>query len=188
MSDPTPSADTPSAEPSRASRCTHDGRCGHRRSRGRRFFRFLLFLGAVGGAAFFIPRAFAGGGWGGHGCHSEPATAADLRERAGWGAEHLMDAVDADDAQRAALEGVLDGAVPEAFAFRQEGRALHEDLAEALGGPTVDRARLEELRLDGLDLADRASARAMDWVAEAASILRPEQRATLKDTWESHRR
>lgn len=186
MSEQNTTESTTSSTEGKKGRCT--GACKGRKRHGRGLVKLLVFLGLVGGAALIIPRAFAGGGWsGGHGCHSEPASAEDLRERADWGASWLLDEVDATDAQRDQIGGILDEAAPQAFELRKEGRALHEDLASTLSAPTVDRAALEEIRLNGLDLADRASSKALDWLARGATVLTPEQRADLKEKWEDHR-
>ena len=50
----------------------------------------------------------------------------------------------------------------------------------------VDRGVLETLRLEELRLADAASARVLDAVAEAARILTPEQREELLSRLDRH--
>ena len=131
----TPSSSTPSADGGRCAKGAKGGR------RGRRLFRLFLLLSAVGAGAFFLPRAFAGGGWGGErGCHQSAQSAQDLRERAEWGASWFYDEIDATDAQRAQLDAVLDEAAPVAFGFKQESKALKGQLADALSAPQVERA------------------------------------------------
>ncbi|MBK7760940.1 MAG: periplasmic heavy metal sensor [Deltaproteobacteria bacterium] len=179
----TPSSSTPSADGGRCAKGAKGGR------RGRRLFRLFLLLSAVGAGAFFLPRAFAGGGWGGErGCHQSAQSAQDLRERAEWGASWFYDEIDATDAQRAQLDAVLDEAAPVAFGFKQESKALKGQLADALSAPQVERAALEEVRLDGMDLADRATAKGFDWLARAAAILTPAQRDGLRGEWDQRQR
>ena len=50
---------------------------------------------------------------------------------------------------------------------------------ETLAAPTVDRAKLETLRADQMKLAETATKRATDAVADIADVLTPAQRADL---------
>ena len=50
-----------------------------------------------------------------------------------------------------------------------------------LSKPTIDRVALEQLRTEGIELADTASTRLVEALADAAEVLTPEQRAELME-------
>ncbi|MCB9760618.1 MAG: Spy/CpxP family protein refolding chaperone [Alphaproteobacteria bacterium] len=156
----------------------------HRRHRGRRRFGILGLLCAFALGAFALPRAFAAY-TGGHGCHrGGDFTAEEVRDHMGHGADWILDEVDATDAQRDQIDAVLDEAAPEMVELHAEGRGLKDELRGLLAAPTLDREAIEQVRLDGVDLADRASTRALGWMVRVAEVLTPEQRADLAELHE----
>ena len=58
----------------------------------------------------------------------------------------------------------------------------------ALKQPTVDRAALKEIRTAELQLADSASDRLLNAIADAADALTPEQRGKLAEMADRFRR
>ena len=54
-----------------------------------------------------------------------------------------------------------------------------EAFVAELSKPTLDRDALEQLRQNGLEMADQASTRLVSAVADAAEVLTPEQRNEL---------
>lgn len=173
----TPENPTPESSDSKG-RCSREGRScrGGTRRRG----RFLAFLLALGLGAVFLPRVWANEGWGG--CHRSNFTEAEVREHIDRFGGHVLDELDATDAQRAALNKLADQAVPEMYALHKEAHALGREVADALFD--VDRATLETLRQDGLELADRASTKGIDYAARAMEVLTPEQREELRQEFE----
>lgn len=143
--------------------------------------RIFVALGALGLLAA-VPAAFASAGLGGHGCHRDgPPDAEEVRAHMGRAAGWVLDEVDASDDQVAAIDAILDEAAPGLIALHEEGHQLHLDLRDELSAATVDPAAVEDIRQDGLALADRASAQVLGWVVSAANVLDAEQRATLAD-------
>ena len=49
--------------------------------------------------------------------------------------------------------------------------------------PTIDRAAIEQLRADELQLAETMSKRVAKAIADAAEVLTPEQRVKLAGQW-----
>lgn len=143
----------------------------------RRWRRPLVAALLLGGLVA-APLALAHGR-GGPGCHGGPD--GDPQAHLDRMVEHGLDAVDATDAQRATVEAAVAGLGPDLARFRDEGRALHEELRDALSAPTVDPAKVEAIRADGLDLADEASARMLGVMVKVAQALTPEQRAELAE-------
>lgn len=146
-------------------------------------WRFLLILPltAVIGAGV----AWAGGfGGGGHCREGGEWSAEEARDHVGMFADRVLDRVDATDTQKDQIDSVLDKAVPQLHSYKTEGRALKTDFREALSEDQIDRAELERIRQEGLDLADRASATAMDTLVQIATVLTPEQRQELRAAYE----
>ena len=78
--------------------------------------------------------------------------------------------------------------LPELRAKHLEAR---KQLVETLAAPTVDRAKLEALRVDQMKLAETATKRVADAVADVAEVLTPAQRADLArrfERWQRWRR
>lgn len=149
----------------------------------------LLALGAATTVAVAGPRGgFSEAGWRGHhGCKGEQvASAAELRQHMDRGASWILGRVDATEAQEAEVSAILDEVAEPAFSLKREGQELRGEVHASLSGGQVDAEALEEVRQEGLDLADRASALALDTFVDLAAVLTPEQRselAELHDTW-----
>lgn len=141
--------------------------------------RALFGVLALGGALGLGATAFAGPQEDARGWHRGPVSVEDVRERVAWGAAQALDRVEATPQQRAQVRAILDDAIPEGVALRADGRALKADLHDALLQPEVDPAEVESIRQEGLALADRASAHALDVVVDLAQTLTLEQRQEL---------
>jgi len=156
-----------------------------RRPRGRRIAGFLAALALVGLA---VPIAWARWGgpgrWHGHFHGHKQMTVEQARDHADRVAGHVLDEVDATDEQQARVAALLDVAVPELFGLRTQGKELKEAFHAALSAETPDRAGMERVRVEGLKLADEASAKAVELLADLAEVLTPEQRAQLHERME----
>jgi periplasmic protein CpxP/Spy len=111
-------------------------------------------------------------------------TEAELRERMLDGAEHVLDYVDADEAQTARMNGILSALAPDVMPFKAEKQALAAELRGELAKQTVNPAELERIRQAAVDLFDRASQRGTRALGDAAQVLTPEQRKKLTTKWE----
>ncbi|HSB72297.1 MAG TPA: periplasmic heavy metal sensor [Candidatus Methylomirabilis sp.] len=149
----------------------------------RRFFAGLLAGGLGGGllatglraVALGGPLGWGPGGW--HGRHEwDPAAA---KERLEFGADWMLSRVGATEAQRERVKVQLGEALRELAPLREEHRRNRQAILERLAQPTVDRAALEQLRQAELELAERASRRLLQTVAEVAEVLTPDQRVAL---------
>ncbi len=160
-----------------------------RRHRRRRFgfmkLAVLVGVGTLVAATFYSPAAEAWGrrgswGHGGPGGHPSLSDAMVL-EHARGGVDRLIGRVDGTDAQREALEPIIDQTVAELLAIRAQGKVLKAELHEAMARGDLDRAELEVVRRKGLALADLASAKVFDTLLEVSEVLTPEQRAELTE-------
>ena len=94
-------------------------------------------------------------------------------------ATHLEAIADATPAQKAQIDALVAQASADFQAMRpelqQDRLAAHAILTQA----TIDRAQLETVRLAHMQLADRASKRVTQLMADVGDVLTPEQRQAL---------
>lgn len=159
-------SDTPSS-----SRCAP----GARRRRWRR----------RGLAAFFVVLGLGGVAWAAgpsHGPWKAPTTPEEARAHMGQMAGHVLDRVEADDAQRRSIDAVLDRTAPPLWTLRGEGKELREEVRDLLTADKIDRQGLEEARKDLVELVDRGSRVVFSGLADSAETLTPAQRRQIAET------
>jgi protein CpxP len=144
------------------------------RSRLRRALWILVPALALGALA--IPRALA---WTHD--HHHAKTPAELNEHLERGLDHLLDRVDATDAQREQASAIASRRAPELFALLSEGRALRQKLKQVLLADKLDKAQLDTLRGQLDTLANRATDIGLSGVYELADVLTPAQRKELAE-------
>lgn len=134
------------------------------------------------------PMGFGGhGGW--HGGLSgmgdlDPAVAAKRIEA--MVAYSLAD-IDATPEQRDRIATILKGAVNDLQASRKQHMQARRQSLELLAAPTIDRARLEKLRIEQMQLGDASSRRLLQAMMDAAEVLTPQQRAKIVERWQQRR-
>jgi periplasmic protein CpxP/Spy len=101
-------------------------------------------------------------------------------------AEHVQDhvdkvlaGVDATAEQRTQVTNILQAAAHDVIALREQHVAVHAKLKEILSSPQIDRAQLETLRQQQMQMADSASQRLSAALADAAEVLSADQRKQL---------
>lgn len=120
-------------------------------------------------------------------------TPEDITEKIDRMTDRLADRLDATDAQRDTIRTILTQRASAIVNLRNEGRALKRSLREAvLAAPRPDPARIETLRAEGIQLADRASKLLTATVLEISDVLTDAQRADLREKiawlWDLHER
>jgi len=152
------------------------------RGKKRRFLAGLVTGGLIGGllagAASAWSHADGPGGWHGR-CRGHSMDPAAQRDRLDFAADWLLKRVNANDAQREQIKAVLAHALQDLAPLRDQHRQHRDAFAAALVQPSVDRAKLDELRRAELQLADQASDRIVTALADIADVLTPEQRGEL---------
>jgi protein CpxP len=135
-----------------------------------------LLAGGAGMYAYAHSRAV---GWfrAGHG-RLDPENAG---ERVAFATDWILHRIDASEEQRQQVQAIVQGAVKDLLPMRDQHHQYLQALREALAQPTIDRNTLGEIRRAELHLADAASNRLVEAIAEAAEVLTPEQRATLAE-------
>jgi len=102
--------------------------------------------------------------------------------------QQTMDEIGATEDQRSSLRVLFEDTLPTLKSLHDEGRALREEMQEVfLYSETVDRGEVEVLRVDAVDLFDRASATMMDLMVDAANVLSMDQRQALHELREERR-
>ena len=121
------------------------------------------------------------------GADLDPAT---LPERLDRMLKHLYVEIDATDAQKQQLGPIVKGAAADLFPLRARMRDARHQAVQLLTQERVDRGALEALRAEQLQLADQASRRFTQALADVADVLTPDQRKQLAariGRWHGHR-
>jgi Spy/CpxP family protein refolding chaperone len=155
--------------------------------------RLTLFKGLLAGG--LLGGLIAGAGWahshggfgracGWHGAGMDPAAAAQRLE---FATDWSLSRIGASEEQKGRVRAIAQATLDDLLPLREAHQADRDRLKEALLAPAIDRARIESLRQDEMQLAQQASARIAQAVADAAEVLTPEQRGALMLHFESRR-
>jgi len=123
-----------------------------------------------------------GGRWGHHGMGPEA-----MREHIQVGVKWALRDVDATEDQQARVSSILGAALTDMHRLKEQHVANRDEFRAQLTGAAVDREALERIRKAELALAEEASRRLVQAVADAAEVLTPEQRKSLAER-HAHRR
>jgi Spy/CpxP family protein refolding chaperone len=169
-----------------------------RRLRRFLFASALLVTGGVIGAVIAGPVRSQGWygppmhhGWGSHHQMGGFGDRMFFPGRIERGVERLGWVVDASSEQKQKINVITQKAADDIFDLRAKHLEARKQLVEMLAAPTVDRAKLEALRADQMKLAETATKRVTDAVADVAEVLTPAQRADLArrfERWDRWRR
>jgi Spy/CpxP family protein refolding chaperone len=110
-----------------------------------------------------------------------PQAAADMSAHVDHMLKHLYAEIDATDAQKAQIEPLVRQAFSDLAPLHSQLHSSHTRLVQALTQTPVDRTSLESVREEHLQLADQASKRFMQLVADVSDVLQPAQRKALAD-------
>jgi Spy/CpxP family protein refolding chaperone len=89
--------------------------------------------------------------------------------------------IDATPEQKSRITAIMKGAANDLTTLRGNGRELRRKSMQLLAAPTIDRAQLEALRAQQMQLHETVSRRMLQAMADAAEVLTPEQRARLAE-------
>jgi protein CpxP len=158
----------------------------------RQFFRraavATLVIGVATGVGFTV-FAHGFGGWHRGGFMSAPLDPAAVDAHLDRMLKHLYVEIDATDAQKQQLTPIVKGAAGDLLPLRTRIHDARRQALELLSQETVDRAALETLRADHLRLAEQASGRFVQALADIAEVLTPAQRRQLAEhvgRWQGH--
>ena len=137
-----------------------------------------LVLAGIGGLAWATGAGPAALGAGfGHGF----GKGAHVREFVEFRLHRELKGVNATEAQEAQILATLDTLFAQHQAHEAFRKEMHDQVAAALTGATVDRAALEAARVQILQRADAGSKDLVKAVADMAEVLTPAQRQALAE-------
>jgi protein CpxP len=159
----------------------------------RRFFKQAAIATLIGGVAAAVGiKAFAqeGGrcGWHRGGFMAGPLDPAAVDEHLDRMLKHLYVEVDATEEQKQRLAPIVKQAAKDLLPMRERMHDARRKALELLTQDSIDRAAIETLRAEQLQLAEQASRRITQAFADAAEVLTPVQRKELATRIERHRR
>ena len=164
---------------------TQDRNSGKRRG----FFKRAAIATLIGGIAAGIGfKAFAqGGGCGWHRCGyaAGPLDPAAVDEHIDRALKHLYVEIDATEEQKQRLAPIVKQAAKDLLPLRDKARATRKQAVDLLAADTIDRGAIEALRAEKLQLAEQASKRFAQALADVAEVLTPAQRKQLAERMES---
>ncbi len=138
---------------------------------------FVAGLALAGGIAAVAGADGVGGAWH-HGMSSGHGTA-DASQHIDHLLKHLFVELDATDAQKAQITPLVKQAMTDLMPLHAQAQAAHTQAIQALTQDTVDRTALEAARVAHLQLADQASKRLVQLIADVDEVLTPAQRSAL---------
>jgi len=160
--------------------------------RRRRFFKRAAIATLIGGIAAGIGiQAFAHGGgpggWHRGGFMGGPLDPAQVDEHLDRMLKHLYVEIDVTDEQKQKLAPIVKQAVKDLLPLREKMQGARKQAVELLTRDAIDRAAIEALRAEQLQLAEQGSRRIAQALADAAEVLTPAQRKELAARMERHR-
>jgi len=151
-------------------------------------FRRLL-LNRYTLAAFVAGSALAAGvsAWAGmSGCNhgmmmGGTHSAADMSAHVDHVMKHFYVEIEATDAQKAQIDPIVKQAVSDLLPLHAQLQTAHTHAMQALAQGSVDRGSLEAARAEHLQLADQASKRFVQLIADVGDVLTVPQRKALAE-------
>ena len=153
----------------------------------RRTRRWLLTVPIGIAAVFGLAAASVSSHPWGHWGHQPFFDAEDMSFIVQHRVDRMLTSVDATPEQRSKIDAIVKAAVNEIMPLRKDPDGRREKILAIIKADTVDRSALESLRAEQIGVAEAASKRIVQAVAEAAEVLKPEQRRQLAERWEQWR-
>lgn len=123
------------------------------------------------------------GPWG-HGFGGDPETAGRrIEAMVAW----MLADIDATPEQKAKIAAIIKRSTTDLAPLRKQHMEARKQSVALLGAPTIDRAKLETLRVQQLQLGDTTSRLMLQAFVDGAEVLTPEQRAKLATKWRQRR-
>jgi protein CpxP len=157
-------------------------------SRGRKgvFAIALLAVAVVAGLTGNMLTTALGQGYGWHAWHDGafmggPLTPAQIDDRIDRMTKHMAIELDATADQQAKIASIAKAAVNDLHPLHEKAQAARSQALTLLTASTIDRSAIERLRAEQIGLAETASKRIAQAVADASEVLSPDQRRKVAD-------
>jgi periplasmic protein CpxP/Spy len=108
-------------------------------------------------------------------------TPAQVDDRIDRMTKHMAIELDATTDQQVKIASIAKAAVADLRPMREKALAARSQALALLTAPTIDRSAIERLRAEQIGLAEAASKRIAQALADAAEVLNPEQRRKVAD-------
>jgi periplasmic protein CpxP/Spy len=109
--------------------------------------------------------------------------AADHKGRRGGGMhariEHMLDVAQATPDQKTKIRQILKTAFQQIAPMRRKAAETHRELGRLLTAPKIDRTAIERVRAEHVAATDQSGRILVKAFADAAEVLKPEQRARI---------
>ena len=98
----------------------------------------------------------------------------------------MLTKIGATDAQKSQIDGILKAGFADMKTAHESHDAAFRQFHELLLAPSIDRAKMEDLRAAQIKSLDEGSKRLVTAIADAAEVLSPDQRAALGEEIRKH--
>jgi periplasmic protein CpxP/Spy len=160
----------------------------YRRGRRGTFVIALVAVALLAGlTGNLLSKAFGQGGgwhhiaWHDGGMFGGPLSPAQIDDRIDRMTKHMAIEIDASADQQAKVAAIAKAALADLRPLREKAQAARTQAVALLTAPTIDRSAIERLRAEQIGLAETASKRIAQALADAADVLNPEQRRKVAD-------
>jgi periplasmic protein CpxP/Spy len=157
----------------------------YRRGRRGTFVIALVAVALLAGlTGNLLSKAFGQGGgwhhiaWHDGGMFGGPLSPAQIDDRIDRMTKHMAIEIDASADQQAKVAAIAKAALADLRPLREKAQAAR---TQAVALFTIDRSAIERLRAEQIGLAETASKRIAQALADAADVLNPEQRRKVAD-------
>ena len=110
-----------------------------------------------------------------------PLTPAQIDDRIDRMTKHMAIELDASPDQQTKIASIAKAAVNDLRPLHEKAHAARGQAVALLTAPTIDRSAIERLRVEEIGLAETASKRIAQAVADASEVLNPDQRRKVAD-------
>ena len=148
----------------------------------RRRWLFAVMIGLAGLFGFAAGKVHSSPWF--HWAHHHPFDAEEITFFVQHRIGHALSRVDATQEQRDKINAIAKAAITDVMAMHKDHDARREKALAIFKADTIDRDALEAMRAERLSAGDAASKRIVQAVADAAEVLKPEQRRQLAGEWE----
>ena len=150
---------------------------------GKRGLRWLIAGVVLAVSATVALSAWAQhpGGHGHGGMMGGPGLFMGSPEHINRAVDHMLDRLNATDAQRTQIKAIAQQAAADLKTQREAGRGLHERAAQILTAPTIDANAAEAVRQQMIQQHDATSRRVLQAMLDVSRVLTPEQRAKIAE-------
>jgi Spy/CpxP family protein refolding chaperone len=93
--------------------------------------------------------------------------------------DRALKVAEATPEQKQKIDAIVEKAFADHARFGEQHKALHTQALEIFAADTIDRDKLEELRVKHLQIAQQGSKQLVTVLADIADVLTPEQRQKL---------